>query len=53
MIKVIIQEYKTSAQEESIMPATHAHMIGLAKVFYKIQLIGEFGQSDFEYKAQE
>lgn len=51
MIDVIIQEYETSALERRTMPAIHAHKLGLSKAFYKVQLLGDFDQIDFEYKA--
>lgn len=51
MIKVIIQEYKTSAPEERTMPVIHAHNLGSSKAFYKVQLLGNFDQINFEYKA--
>lgn len=51
MIDVLIQEYETSALERRTMPASHAHKLGLVKAFYKVQLLGDFDQIDFEYKA--
>ena len=51
MIKVIIQEYETSTVMTRTMSAVHAHKLGLSKAFYKVQLLGEFDQIDFEYKA--
>ncbi|ADX87839.1 hypothetical protein 2003DhaA_0120 [Vibrio phage ICP1] len=51
MIEVIIQEYETSALVSRTMPADHAHKLGLSKAFYKVQLLGNFDQIDFEYKA--
>lgn len=51
MIKVIIQEYETSVPEGRTMPVSHAHKLGLSKTFYKVQLLGDFGQVNFEYKA--
>ncbi len=50
MIKVIIQEYETSDAEIRTMPAIHAHKLGLSKSLYKVQLLGDFDQIDFEYK---
>lgn len=51
MIKVIIQEHETSAPKTRTMPAIHAHNLGLSKAFYKVQLLGDFDQVEFEYKA--
>ena len=51
MINVLIQEYETSAPERRTMPASHAHKLGLSKAFYKVQLLGDFDQIEFEYKA--
>lgn len=51
MVKVLIQEYETSTQEARTMSAIHAHKLGLSKAFYKVQLLGDFNQVEFEYKA--
>jgi hypothetical protein len=51
MTKIIIQEYETSVPVTRTIPAIHAHKLGLSKAFYKVQLLGEFDQVDFEYKA--
>lgn len=51
MVKVLIQEYETSIQEARTLPAIHAHKLGLSKAFYKVQLLGDFNQVEFEYKA--
>ena len=51
MITVILQEYETSYPEVRAMPAIHAHKLGLSKAFYKVQLLGDFDQVEFEYKA--
>ena len=50
MINVIIQEYETSSPERRTMPSIQAHKLGLNGGFYKVQLLGDFDQVDFEYK---
>ena len=51
MFTVITFEYETSAPtERHNVPAAQAHNIGLNGGFYKVQLINEFDQVDFEYK---
>lgn len=51
MFTVITFEYETSEPvTRHNVPAAHAHSIGLNGGFYKVQLINEFDQVDFEYK---
>ena len=51
MFTVITFEYETSAPTtRHNVPADQAHKIGLNGGFYKVQLINEFDQVDFEYK---
>lgn len=52
MYTVIIQETETSQTETRYdVPSGHAHKLGTCKMFYKVQLVNEFGIIDFEYKA--
>jgi len=50
MINVILQEYEISLPELRTMPATTAHNLGLKGDYYKVQLLGDFNQIEFEYK---
>lgn len=51
MFTVITYEYEQSAPTtRHNVPADQAHKIGLNGGFYKVQLINEFNQVDFEYK---
>ena len=51
MFTVITYDYEQSepATRHNV-PAAQAHNIGLNGGFYKVQLINEFDQIDFEYK---
>lgn len=51
MFTVITFEYETSQPVVRCnVPTTQAHNIGLNGGFYKVQLINDFDQIDFEYK---
>lgn len=51
MFTVITFEYETSAPVTRYnVPADQAYRIGLNGGFYKVQLVNEFDQVDFEYK---
>lgn len=51
MFTVITFEYETSSPTtRHNVTANQAHKIGLNGGFYKVQLINEFDQVDFEYK---
>tara|TARA_R110002012_G_scaffold49804_4_gene128828 strand:+ start:14197 stop:14352 length:156 start_codon:yes stop_codon:yes gene_type:complete len=51
MFTVITYDYEQSepATRHNV-PAAQSHNIGLNGGFYKVQLINEFDQVDFEYK---
>lgn len=51
MVNVKIWEYETSAPTDRTLPLTLAHKLGLNGGFYKVQIIGDNDQIDFEYKA--
>lgn len=47
---VIILENETSTPETRLnVPSAHAHNLGMNGGYYKVQLINEFDQVDFEY----
>ena len=51
MFTVITYDYEQSAPiTRNNVPADQAHKIGLTGGFYKVQLINDFDQVDFEYK---
>lgn len=50
MVTVIVWEYSTSQKQVRLLPIDHAHNLGLKGGFYKVQILGEFDQVDFEYK---
>lgn len=51
MVNVKIWEHETSAPIDRVLPLKMAHNLGLNGGFYKVQIIGENDQIDFEYKA--
>lgn len=50
MRTVLIQEYATSQVETRILPLQHAHNLGVNGGFYKVQILGDFDQIEYEYK---
>ena len=50
MKTVLIQEYATSQVETRTMPLQHARNLGVNGGFYKVQILGEFDQVEYEYK---
>jgi len=50
MKTVLIQEYSSSQVETRLLPLQHAHNLGANGGFYKVQILGEFDQVDYEYK---
>lgn len=47
---VIILENETSTPETRLnVPSAHAHNLGINGGYYKVQLVNEFDQIDFEY----
>lgn len=51
MFTVITYDYEQSEPATRYnVPAVQAHNIGLNGGFYKVQLVNEFDQVDFEYK---
>lgn len=50
MVTVNVWEYSTSQKEVRFLPIDHAHNLGLKGGFYKVQILCEFDQVDFEYK---
>jgi len=50
MKTVLIQEYSTSQVEARLLPLQHAHHLGVNGGFYKVQILGEFDQVEYEYK---
>ena len=50
MVTVNVWEYSTSQKQVRLLPIDHAHNLGLKGGFYKVQILGEFDQVDFEYK---
>lgn len=50
MTTIIIQEYQNSQPETRETNMAHAHKLGTCGGFYKVQIIGEFGEIIAEYK---
>lgn len=50
MVTVKLWEHETSAPITRSLPNDHAHKLGLNSGFYKVQILGEFDQVDFEYR---
>ena len=50
MVTVNVWEYSTSQKEVRVLPTDYAHKLGLKGGFYKVQILGEFDQVEYEYK---
>lgn len=51
MFTIIIFEYELSSPVMRYnVPSKQAHKVGINGGYYKVQLVNEFGQIDFEYK---
>lgn len=51
MKTIRIQEYVSSQVETRTIPVQHAHNLGKNGGFYKVQILGEFDQVEYEYKG--
>lgn len=50
MKDVVIMEHELSEPEYRTIPESLAHKMGSCGGFYKVKIIGDFGQVEVEYK---